>query len=129
MTRNYKMKFIVYFTLFISIVSCANYRTNTEVEFDSTKVPHYDKSIPVLETDLKDKQYSTISEVEAVVKKLTLFHSRPTNEQANYVLRHIAKEKNADAIINVKYDYGFGFDSWGVLTAKGMLVKYSESEE
>ncbi len=92
-------------------------------------MPDYDKSIPILETDLKDKQYDTISEVEAIVKKLTLFHSRPTNEQANYVLRYIAKKNNADAIIKVKYDYGVGFDSWGVLTAKGTLIKYSKQEK
>lgn len=36
------------------------------------------------------------------------------------------KKKNADAVIKVKYDYGIGFDSWGVLTANGILIKYSD---
>lgn len=87
------MKLLIYSLLIFSIASCAYYRTNTSIEFDSTQIPEYDKSIPVLESDLKDKKYTQISDIEAVVKKLSIFHARPTNEQANYVLRHLAKEK------------------------------------
>jgi hypothetical protein len=111
-------------TLCLTFIGCANYRTNTSIEFDSTKVPKYDKSIPILADGLNGKDYSTIKSIEATISKLGLFHDRPTNEQANYVLRHIAKQNKADAIINVKYDYGIGAFSWGVLTATGTLIKY-----
>ena len=87
------MKNFIITMMTFTLVSCANYRTNTKIEFNSTKVPDHDKSILILESDIKDKEYTKISNIEAVVKKLTAFHSRPTNEQANYVLRHLAKEK------------------------------------
>ena len=105
------------------MTGCANYRTNSDIEFDSTDVGDMKPSIPVGPSKLDKGRYTIIERVIAIVKKLSLFHDRPTKEQADIVLAEKGKEKGADAVINVKYDSGVGFDTWGYIEASGDAVK------
>ncbi len=124
MLKKYSCIVVVMATLFGT--GCASYRTNSDIQFDSTELGDREPSIPVGNIDLKGKKVEELGTVEAVIKKLTLFHASPTRKQADIVLAQKAKEKDADAVINVSYDSGVGFDTWEQLRAKGTAIKIEE---
>ena len=80
----------------------------------------------VLEGDLEDKKCTVIGPIEGVVKKLSLFHKDPTKEQVDIVLIEKSKQMGADAVINVEYEDGVGFSTWGYIKAEGTAVKTHE---
>jgi uncharacterized protein YbjQ (UPF0145 family) len=55
-----------------------------------------------------------------------VYHPDPTEEQANVVLSEKAKRIGADAVINVTYESKKSYTSWGVITARGIAVKFVE---
>lgn len=107
----------------VSLGGCASYRTNSDVDFSSTDVEKIDHSVQIVEGDLADINYSIIGQIEAVVKKLTVFHKNPTKEQVDIVLVEKAIKVGADAVINVSYTGGVGFTTWGYMKAEGTAVK------
>lgn len=108
----------------VSLASgCAAYRTNSDVTFDSTVVQKTASKVKILETGLADVSYASLGTVEAVVKKLTLFHKDPTKEQVNIVLIKKGEKLGADAVINVIYNSGVGMLTWGYMEGVGEAVK------
>ena len=105
---------------------CASYRTNSDITFDSTKVPSYESRVLLLEGLIKDKKFSELGILEAEVKKRSLGTDDPTKDQVNYVLIKKAEAIGADAIMNVKYEEGAGFTTWGYINASGIAVKFDE---
>lgn len=74
---------------------------------------------------MSDRKYSTIGPIEVSVKKLTVFHEAPTQEQADHALMDRVRAMNADAVINVTDTSGIGFTTWGYIDAKGTAVKFN----
>ena len=108
---------------------CTSYRTNTNLEFNSTETLEMPSDFLILEGDLINTPYTSVAPIEAVVKKLTVFHKDPTIEQVNLVLFQQAAALGADAVINVEYKSGVGFDTWGYLQANGIAVKTQRNAE
>lgn len=117
------IKYAISALLAVSLMGCASYRTNSNLDFSSTEIEQSSSDIRVLEGDLSDMTYSVIGPIEAQVKKLTLFHKDPTKEQVDLVLVEKAKEVGANAVINVSYSEGAGLTTWGYIKAEGTAVK------
>ena len=105
---------------------CASYRTNSDINFDTTNVGNIKPVIPVGDVEREGKPYKIIGIVNAVIKKLTVFHPDPTREQADIILAHKAKKLGADAVIDARYKFGMGFGTWGKMEAKGTAIKIEE---
>ena len=113
----------------VSIASgCASYRTNSDVSFDSTSVARSIEEIKLLELGTDPVgDYESLGMVDAVVKKLTVFHDSPTKEQVNIVLVEKARKLNADAVINIFYKSGIGMTTWGYMEGKGEAIRFTEN--
>ena len=118
-----KIEIYLAIILVLVITGCATYRTNSDLDFDSTNVGQIDPDFQILEGDLDNTSYTVISPIEAIVKKLTVFHKNPTKEQVDLVLFQKAAEIGANAVIKVKYKSGVGFDTWGFMQANGTAVR------
>ena len=105
---------------------CASYRTDSNIT--SEPVPGVSSNVKVLisEDSLPNRKYKELGPIEVSVKKLTLFHKDPTKEQANEALIEKARAIGADAVVNVTYESGVGFTTWGYIDAKGTGVKLAE---
>lgn len=120
----YKYGFVTLMVLMMA--GCATYRTNSNISFDSTKID-VPKTVVIITTGtIGHRQYKEIGEIEAKVKKSMVYNPDPTEEQANVVLSEKAKRLGADAVINVTYESKKSFTSWGVITARGIAVKFVE---
>ena len=110
----------------LMMAGCAPYKTNSDISFDSTKIDA-PKTIVIITTGtIGHRKYQEIGEIEAKVKKSMAYHPDPTEEQANVVLSEKAKRLGADAVINVTYESKKSYTSWGVITARGIAVKFVE---
>lgn len=107
---------------------CAAYRVDSNVEEVPAPAASTAPAAQVLlsEGNLPGRKYSAIGPIEVSVKKLTVFHANPTKEQANEALIAKAKVLGADAVINITYESGIGFTTWGYIDAKGTAVKFTK---
>jgi len=120
----YKYGFVTLMVLMIA--GCATYRTNSDISFDSTKIDAPKTVVIITIGTIGHRKYKEIGEIEAKVKKSMVYHPDPTEEQANVVLSEKAKRLGADAVINVTYESRKSYTSWGVITARGIAVKFVE---
>ena len=116
--------------LVAAMSGCAAYRTDSNVPSNSgnTATPTTGQAAtrgPVLiaENNLPNRKFKPLGPIEVSVKKLTVFHTDPTKEQANEALRERAQIIGADAVINVTYKSGIGLMTWGYMDANGTGVK------
>jgi uncharacterized protein YbjQ (UPF0145 family) len=70
------------------------------------------------------RKYQVLRRIEISIKKLTVFHSDPTKEQANAELKKRAAPLGCDAVINVQYQSGIGLTTWGYIDAQGDCVRF-----
>lgn len=112
--------------LAFAFIGCAAYRTSSNIESDSVHPKNADKKILISQDSLSNRKYKIIRPVEVSVKKSNLFLKNPTKEQANAALIEKARAIGADAVINVVYDTGIGFTTWGYIDAKGDGVTFLE---
>jgi predicted metal-dependent phosphotriesterase family hydrolase len=81
--------------------------------------------IILTETDITDKKYESLAELEVNVNKTTIFHADPTKEDVNKKLKEEAAKLGADAVVLVRYGtVGVSLMSWGSLNGKGRAVKF-----
>jgi hypothetical protein len=106
------------------VAGCASYRVSSNVQPSATPDAIDVAPIMVTQGPISDREYTTIGPIEVSVKKLTVFHEDPTQEQADQALVDRARAMNADAVINVTYTSGIGFTTWGYIDAKGTAVKF-----
>jgi hypothetical protein len=59
----------------------------------------------------------------AAVKKLTVFQKDPTKQQVDLVSTEKAREKGADAAVNVNCSEGIGFTTWGISGPRGLRIR------
>ena len=123
-TKIHKYGFVMLMALMM--VGCAAYRTNSDISFDSINMGTPKEEIIITKGTIENRKCKEIGEIEAKVKKLTVFHHDPTEAQVNVVLSEKAKKLGADAVIHVTYKSGIGLFSWGVITARGIAVKFVE---
>ncbi len=110
----------------LMMAGCATYRTNSDISFDSTIIDAPKTVVIITIGTIGHRKYKEIGEIEAKVKKSMAYHPDPTEEQANVVLSEKAKRLGADAVINVTYESKKSYTSWGVITARGIAVKFVE---
>jgi len=117
---------LVVMLVVLAVSGCAAYRTDSNISSESP--PAVSSSIKVLvsEDSLPNRRYKVIGPIEVSVKKLTVFHNDPTKEQANEALSEKARIIGADAVVNVTYQSGIGFTTWGYIDAKGTGVKLTD---
>ena len=103
---------------------CASYRTSSNIEGGSQTAAAA-KKIPIFEgsTD-PGKKFRTTQKIEVSIKKLTLFHTDPTKEQANTELEKRASVLGCDAVTNAQYQTGIGLTTWGYIDAQGNCAKF-----
>lgn len=104
----------------LSFTGCS-YRTDSGISIPQNVSAK--TSVLITEDNLIDKNCKTIEQIDASVKKLTVFHKNPTKEQVNFVLSEKAKKLDANAVRNVKYTSGVGFTTWGYMDAQGDASK------
>lgn len=119
-------KYVCAMLVVFIIAGCAPYSTNSNITFESTVIDAPKTAIIITSGTIGHIKYEEIGEVEAKVKKSKPYYPNPTEEQANVVLSEKAKMLGADAVINVTYESKQSYTSWGVITAKGIAVKFVE---
>ncbi|RYE67389.1 MAG: heavy metal-binding domain-containing protein [Rhizobiaceae bacterium] len=88
-----------------------------------------DVGVPVFPYDITDRPYSVIGEVEAGVRKATVFSKSPSQEKIYRELWERASKLGADAVVNAKYgDAHVTAFSWGKANATGTAIKFLPSD-
>jgi uncharacterized protein YbjQ (UPF0145 family) len=82
--------------------------------------------VPVFPHDITDRPYEVIGEVEAGVRKATIFSKEASQKKIYRELWERAERLGADAVINATYgDSHVSAMSWGKTNAKGTAVRFT----
>jgi len=107
-----------------ALTGCAAYRTSSNIE-DSARSAVASQRIQIFPSGSElPRAHQLIRKIEISIKKLTLFHSDPTRDQANAELQKKAGALGCDAVANVQYQTGIGLTTWGYIDAQGDCVKF-----
>jgi uncharacterized protein YbjQ (UPF0145 family) len=88
-------------------------------------VVNEDVGVPVFAYDLTDRPYTVLGEVQAGVRKATVFSKEASQAKIYRELWERAEKLGADAVINAKYgDSHVSAMSWGKTNATGTAVKF-----
>ena len=91
------------------------------------RVVNADVGVPVFATDLPDHPYTVVGEVQAKVRKATLFSKPASQEKIYRELWERGAKLGADAVIKANYgDSHVTALSWGSTTATGTAVKFND---
>lgn len=89
-------------------------------------VVNEDVGVPVFAYDITDRPYTVIGEVNAGVRKATVFSKEASQEKIYKELWERADKMGADAVINAKYgDSHISAMSWGKTNATGTAIKFN----
>lgn len=89
-------------------------------------VVNEDVGVPVFAYDITDRPYTVIGEVNAGVRKATVFSKEASQEKIYKELWERAEKMGADAVINAKYgDSHISVMSWGKTNATGTAIKFN----
>ena len=93
----------------------------------SYQVVNTDVGVPVFATDLPDRPYTVLGEVQAKVRKATIFSKEASQEKIYRELWERGEKLGADAVVNA----GSGNShvtalSWGSTTATGTAGKFND---
>jgi len=81
--------------------------------------------VPVFPFDITDRPYEVIGEVEAGVRKATVFSKSPSQEKIYKELWERAKKRGADAVIKAQYGNAHVTAmSWGKTNATGVAIRF-----
>jgi uncharacterized protein YbjQ (UPF0145 family) len=93
-------------------------------------VVNEDVGVPVFPYDITNRSYDIVGEVEAGVRKATLFSKEPSQEKIYKELWERAEKLGADAVVNASYgDSHMSAMSWGKTNAKGTAIKFKVTAE
>lgn len=85
---------------------------------------------PVVATDINDRPYRVIGNIETQVRKLTVFEKDPSEAKVYRELWERARKLGADAVVNAKYgETLYGGWTWGRRHATGQAIKFLTDEE
>jgi uncharacterized protein YbjQ (UPF0145 family) len=89
-------------------------------------VVNEDVGVPVFAYDITDRPYTVVGEVQAGVRKATVFSKEASQEKIYRELWERAEKLGADAVINAKYgDSHISAFSWGKTNATGTAIKFT----
>ena len=89
-------------------------------------MPTSPEQVKLTESDILDRSYKSLGDIDVTVNKTTMFHPAPTREQVNEKLREKAAALGADAVILVRYGtVGISALSYGALEGKGRAVVFT----
>lgn len=120
---------LVMVVILVITAGCAAYRTSSNIDSDSSNAISAGTRVIISEGSLPGLKYEIIGPIEVSVKKLTASHKDPTRKQANDALIEKAAVIGADAVINVTYESGVGFTTWGYIDASGTGVKLAANQD
>lgn len=81
--------------------------------------------VPVIATDINDRPYRVIANIETNVRKWTVFEKDPSEAKVYRELWERARKVGADAVVNAKYgETLYGGLTWGRRKASGQAVKF-----
>lgn len=84
--------------------------------------------VPVFPYDITDRPYKVLGEVEAGVRKATVFSKEASQEKIYRELWERGEKMGADAVINAKYgDSHVSAFSWGKTNATGTAIKFVDA--
>lgn len=84
-----------------------------------------DVGVPVFPYDITDRPYKVLGEVEAGVRKATVFSKSPSQEKIYKELWERARKLGADAVVKAQYgDAHVTAFSWGKANATGTAIKF-----
>lgn len=116
-----------------SLLGCSTWSTSGikpatgDSQVRSAKKTVSSDKVSIIESDITDRKYQVLGDVEATVNKTTAFNKSPTKDQVNAKLQQEAAKIGADAVIMVRYgDLGPSFFSWGSLNGKGRAIAYND---
>ena len=85
-----------------------------------------DVGVPVFPYAITDRPYTVLGEVQAGVRKATIFSKEASQPKIYRELWERAQKLGADAVINAKYgDSHVTFMSWGKTNATGTAIKFT----
>jgi uncharacterized protein YbjQ (UPF0145 family) len=89
-------------------------------------VVNEDVGVPVFAYDITDRPYTVIGEVNAGVRKATVFSKEASQEKIYKELWERAEKMGADAVVKAKYgDSHVSVMSWGKTNATGTAIKFN----
>jgi uncharacterized protein YbjQ (UPF0145 family) len=89
-------------------------------------VVNEDVGVPVFAYDITDRPYKILGEVQAGVRKATVFSKEASQTKIYRELWERAEKLGADAVINAKYgDSHISAFSWGKTNATGTAIKFT----
>lgn len=126
------MRKILLVIAMVMLSGCATWSTSSvkgvngsKVDAASSQEQKSPQDILITETDISDRKYKVLGDIEVTVNKTTIFHSDPTREKVNEKLKEKAAELGADAVILVRYGTaGISAMSWGSLNGKGRAIVF-----
>ncbi|PTQ13319.1 hypothetical protein CLG96_04250 [Sphingomonas oleivorans] len=81
--------------------------------------------VPVFPYDITDRPYEVIGQVEAGVRKATIFSKEASQEKIYRELWERAEKMGADAVVKANYgDSHVSAFSWGKTNATGVAIKF-----
>lgn len=91
----------------------------------AAQVVNEDVGVPVFPYDITDRPYQIIGEVQAGVRKATVFSKSPSQEKIYKELWERAQKLGADAVVKAQYgDAHVTAFSWGKANATGTAIKF-----
>jgi len=87
-------------------------------------------SVPVISGDITDRPYRVVGNIEAKVRKMTVFEKDPSEAKVYRELWERARKLGADAVVNAKYSETlYGGWTWGRRHASGQAIKFLTDAE
>lgn len=84
-----------------------------------------DVGVPVFPNDITDRPYAVVGEVEAKVRKATIFSKEASQAKIYRELWERAEKLGADAVIKANYgDSHVTLMSWGATKATGTAIRF-----
>jgi hypothetical protein len=81
----------------------------------------------VTESDITDRPYISLGDINVTVRKATIFDDDPTQAKVNEELQEQAAKLGADAVVLARYGtVGMGFMSWGQMDGQGRAVQFKK---
>ncbi len=129
-----KKLIVIIFALALTTTGCATWSTsnvktvnNSQTIAASSTKQILPQDVLLLETDIGDRKYKVLRDIEVTVRKTTILNRDPTQEMVNEELRKKAATLGADAVILVRFGtVGVSFWSWGALSGKGRAIVFSD---
>lgn len=89
-------------------------------------VMNEEAGVPVFEGDITDRPYEVLGEVEAGVRKATIFSKAASPDKIYRKLWERARKMKADAVINAKFGKSHVTAmSWGKTNATGTAIRFT----